>query len=174
MKINSKELNKLKLRSSRMKALGEGMNFSFGTSSKSLGINVNNFKTKLLEMYPQLLGLYWEQLYTTPSEIASSQYPHIKDWEFLAAKTISSSPKLYQAKPARACSDAWCMNRSDPVYYIFVSAEYNAFVLFNADNVRNNPELFKNDFKSSFGVDYDTWNSRNSTTGDWFFSIAEK
>jgi hypothetical protein len=157
MDKNSKELNKLKLRSSRIKALGKGMNFSFGTNNKSLSLKVsrNDIKWYFFEKSTKI-GLFWQLLYLYPSEIEVSQYPQVTYWEFLAAAGIGPASGKYQPKES--------YNNK----YVFISDKDN-LVSFDVTEAKNDPESFKRNFKNTFGVDYDTWNSRNSCVSDTCF-----
>lgn len=150
MKINSKELNKLKLRSSRIKALGEVMNFSLGASSKNIydSSSKNDTKQILKLKYFLFTDVSWTSLPgVNPEKSIYGNYA--TNWEY-CYKTLNLIDNT--RIPART-ADGQFLFLADPNIRVALKDDYD----------------FKNVFGTTFGVSYEDWAQKN---GDLFYAYV--
>jgi hypothetical protein len=140
-------MNKSKSRSSKMKALGGGLNFSFGTQSKNSMFSPSRIvqwkaMVEFFKFAPYASHVAWKDLpgvnvgdpYVNVEESAYGSYA--RNWEYCYEYNGSFNIAAF--------------NTTDEEFY-FV-AEPNIIVTIKRKN-------FKSDFKHTFGIDYDVWES---------------
>ena len=160
MKINSKELNKLKLRSSRMKLINSDMDMIQGQlqqslSSKNSPLFSPFFSSFFLEN--TITGIYGSDKFFSFLPNEDNDYPYTSGWKYLSTGN-SVAVAVDTTKFGGLYSNGFMLYRYDSI---------NKYISFSA---AEKTESFDGFFQSNFGVNYRTYTQKN---GDIFMMLKE-